>query len=61
MSRMRLFLFSLLMGLVCVAALIGYALLMQDWIANPYNEETVLTNVESTSSSGISSKISKGN
>jgi hypothetical protein len=43
MSRLRLFLCSLLMGLVCIAVLIGYVLLMQDWLSPPYNEEAVLT------------------
>jgi len=52
MSHLRLFLCSLLMGLICIAALIGYAVLMQDWLAKPYNEE---------SSSGISSKIYEEN
>jgi hypothetical protein len=46
MSHLRLFLFSLLMVLICIAALIGHALLMQDWLIKPYDEETALTSEE---------------
>ena len=43
MRHSRLFLWSLLITLVCIAALIGIAMMLQDGIVKPHNEEAALT------------------
>lgn len=46
MKRLHLFLWSLLMSLVCIAAVIGYAMMFQDGLAKPHNEEALLLTSE---------------